>query len=269
MANKLLSLLCIILISGTFSCIFDKAEEDKSKASSIEVLEFSKTNFEKKFGDCSNPDSLCYELNIQNIEVKGGPVEVRNSINNELNSYLITTLGGFLSDDAQSYQDLKQCVEALVQDYKRISVDFEDFNQDWNISIDTELKNKDDEIISILSSVESYLGGAHGNHWNDFLNFDARNGKMITWKDLITDEIRFTKIAEADFRLERKLPTNADLEREGYFFDEGVFKLPENIGFSEQGVILIYNPYEVAPYSMGSIEFIIPWEEIRSITTKQ
>lgn len=269
MANKLLLLLSIILVFGTFSCIFDKPGEDKSGESSSEVLEFSKKNFEKKFGDCSYPDSLCYQLNIQNIEVKGGPDEVRNSINNELNSYIITTLSSFLSDDSQSYQDINQCVEALVQDYKKISVEFEDFNQDWNISIDTELKNKDDEIISILSSVESYLGGAHGNHWNDFLNFDARNGELISWKDIITDEIRFTEIAEAGFRIERKLPPNADLEREGYFFDGGVFELPENIGFSDQGAILIYNPYEVAPYSMGSTEFIIPWEEIRSISTKQ
>lgn len=268
MANKLSLLLSIILVFGTFSCIFNKPEEYKSEKSSSEILEFSKTNFEKKFGDCSYPDSLCYQLNIQNIEVKGGPDEVRNSINNELNSYIVTTLGSFLSDDSQSYQDINQYVEALIQDYKKISIELEDFNQDWNISIDTEVKNKDDEIISILSSVESYLGGAHGNHWNDFLNFDARNGKVITWKDIITDEIKFLKIAEAKFRSERKLSPNTDLEREGYFFHGGVFKLPENIGFSEQGAILIYNPYEVAPYSMGSIEFIIPWEEIRSITTK-
>ena len=269
MANNLRLLLSIILVFGTFSCIFDKPEEYKSEESSSEILEFSKTNFEKKFGDCSYPDSLCYKLNIQSIEVKGGPDEVRNSINNELNSYIVTTLGSFLSDDSQSYQDINQCVEALVQDYKKISIELEDFKQDWNISIDTEVKNKDDEIISILSSVESYLGGAHGNHWKDFLNFDARNGKVITWKDIITDEIKFLKIAEAGFRSERKLSPNTDLEREGYFFDGGVFKLPENIGFSEQGAILIYNPYEVAPYSMGSIEFIIPWEEISIITTKQ
>ena len=38
--------------------------------------------------------------------------------------------------------------------------------------------------------------------------------------------------------------------------------LPENIGFSDEGVILLYNVYEIAPYSEGITEFTIPFEEV-------
>ena len=48
---------------------------------------------------------------------------------------------------------------------------------------------------------------------------------------------------------------------EDYFFGKD-FQLPESIGFSDEGVIILYNPYEIASYSQGIIEFTIPYNEI-------
>lgn len=56
---------------------------------------------------------------------------------------------------------------------------------------------------------------------------------------------------------------NKDSQMEDYFFGKD-FQLPESIGFSDEGVIILYNPYEIASYSQGIIEFTIPYEEIES-----
>ena len=42
------------------------------------------------------------------------------------------------------------------------------------------------------------------------------------------------------------------------------FQLPENIGYSDDGLVLLYNVYEVASYDQDYIEFVIPFEELGS-----
>jgi len=37
--------------------------------------------------------------------------------------------------------------------------------------------------------------------------------------------------------------------------------LPENVGIDSSGVTMLYNPYEVAPYAIGTIEYRIPYEQ--------
>jgi hypothetical protein len=44
-----------------------------------------------------------------------------------------------------------------------------------------------------------------------------------------------------------------------YFFGKP-FHLPENIGYGDEGIILLYNVYEVASYAQGYTEFAIPYD---------
>ena len=75
----------------------------------------------------------------------------------------------------------------------------------------------------------------------------------------IKNKIDFIKLSEIYFnlKLQEKLKENGFND---YFFGDS-FQLPENIGFSDEGVILLYNVYEIAPYSEGITEFTIPFEE--------
>lgn len=38
-----------------------------------------------------------------------------------------------------------------------------------------------------------------------------------------------------------------------------------NFGISGEGVTYIYNPYDIAPYSSGTIRIFIPWKELKPI----
>jgi hypothetical protein len=46
-------------------------------------------------------------------------------------------------------------------------------------------------------------------------------------------------------------------------FEKDHFYLPENIGFTEKGIKLLYNQYEVASYADGPIELTLPYKDIR------
>jgi hypothetical protein len=47
------------------------------------------------------------------------------------------------------------------------------------------------------------------------------------------------------------------------------FVISENVMFTDDSLVLIYNPYEIAPYVMGEIRITIPLSEVKGIVTLQ
>jgi len=88
----------------------------------------------------------------------------------------------------------------------------------------------------------------------------------LSQDDIIKNEKDFKNLAETYF-IKTLKTEDKDLKMEDFFFGEP-FQLPENLGFSEDGLVLLYNVYEVASYDQGYTEFVIPFEEIESYLKK-
>ena len=73
------------------------------------------------------------------------------------------------------------------------------------------------------------------------------------------DVAGFKILAESYFKNE----TDTKEQVEDYFFGEG-FQLPANLGFDKNGIILLYNNYEIASYAQGITKFTIPYEEAKA-----
>ena len=89
-----------------------------------------------------------------------------------------------------------------------------------------------------------------------FLNFDSTTGKQIKNNELFTNIAEFKKIAQLHF--------NEAIKEKDILFETDKFELPENISYTEDGLVLLYNTYEIAPYASGIIEFSIPFDDIES-----
>ena len=48
------------------------------------------------------------------------------------------------------------------------------------------------------------------------------------------------------------------------FFENDTFTLPENLGFSEEDVILVFNQYEIGSYAEGPIELRVKKSDVAS-----
>ena len=176
-----------------------------------------------------------------------------NTINNTITNHVINALkiGDQEGDNSQT----------IEESIKNFNVGFELFKKDfpeahpWDAQVNGEVMCQSPEVISI--SLSSYLntGGAHGNLTITFLNFDAKTGKPIKNEDLLSNLDDFKKIAKDYFE--------DTIENKGVLFNPVSFQLPDNIGFNEEGIILLYNTYEIAPYATGIIEFTISYDEIR------
>ena len=104
-----------------------------------------------------------------------------------------------------------------------------------------------------------YTGGAHGYTGIGHDVFDMTTGEIVTEEDLFAEGYE-EKVAELlAASLEEYLAENEE-------DPESMFSLPEpngNFAVSEEGITWTYNPYEIAPYSMGIFDLLVSWDELK------
>ncbi|MCF7566904.1 DUF3298 and DUF4163 domain-containing protein [Sabulilitoribacter arenilitoris] len=180
--------------------------------------------------------------------------KVAKAINSTIKSYIITALQIEESNDSV-IKSVEESIENFNNEYNSFISKFPESTQEWEAQIDGEVIFKTPYIISVSLTAYTNTGGAHGNLNISFLNFNASTGETIENNKLFKNINAFKKIAKAYFK--------ANLEDKDLIFDTENFQLPKNIGYSDDGIILLYNTYEIAPYASDIIEFSIPFEVVK------
>lgn len=108
----------------------------------------------------------------------------------------------------------------------------------------------------------TYTGGAHGNYGSSYRSFDMESGQELLLEDLVKPgyEKRWPELGAAELRAQEGAKAATPLTEVGLFEDklelnETWFLTPGGIGFS-------YDPYEIASYARGMIQFVLPWKDI-------
>lgn len=190
-----------------------------------------------------------------NIPVATGDIGISEKINSTITEYISTSLQ-IGESESKVIKPIEACVVDFINEFNDFKNDFPESPQEWEAQIDGEILFQSPEIITI--AITSYIntGGAHGLLNISLLNFNAETGGEIENNNLFDDIEGFKNIAKPYFEKETEGEDLLDVSKS--------FELPENMGYNNEGVILIYNTYEVAPYSTGIIEFMIPFEKVKS-----
>lgn len=122
-----------------------------------------------------------------------------------------------------------------------------------------------------ISSVDletySFTGGAHGQTVGYICNFDNSTGAELSVGEMFTDTVRLSQMNREAFKAYLKAKDIPDVE--SYLFvDVDELSLPQNIGFDEQGVVMLYNQYEIAAYVFGQSRYVLPYTSVDSILTR-
>ncbi len=125
-------------------------------------------------------------------------------------------------------------------------------------------KRVDENIVSFGAVHSMFSGGAHGNHASVGYTFDVDTGEIITLDRLIADDEAFQTVA-----IEEILKVLASEEYAADVFPDyeatvrGAFAQEGYLSWylSEEGIVITFDPYEVAPYSMGVVEITLPYEQ--------
>jgi len=195
------------------------------------------------------------EINIPNALDDS---KVSETINTALREEIISVLS-FTEDKTIDSAD--KAIQSFTDSYKELKNKFPDEVQ-WEATIDGEVIYEDENIITLMLNSYSFTGGAHGYASASYLNFDKKSGAELENWELFNDLDGFQSFAESKFRVQEKIPQDSNINATGFMFESDSFHLPNNIGYTLDGLKLIYNQYEVASYADGPIELILPYSEI-------
>jgi hypothetical protein len=116
---------------------------------------------------------------------------------------------------------------------------------------------------------EYYTGGAHGMRNKDYYVFSLEDKRRLTIWDIIRDDAKqdLDDLVEESLRTYMEIPSWIPLS-EGGFFEDSVDKL-EDFFLSPQGLGFQWDPYEIAPYSIGLIEITLPYDRLQGLFTER
>lgn len=187
-------------------------------------------------------------------------VDGESPIDNSINKHIEEAIVEIIGIDS-THSDIPSTLKAFDERYIEFKEDFPNSAlPKWELDIETEKLHQSQQVITMGISVYDYQGGAHGNSRIKLLNIDPKSGIILKSEAIIEDLVAFEALAKTHF-IKHLNQREENLKMEDYFFGEP-FHLPENMGFSDDGFILLYNVYEVASYAQGYTEFAIPYEEL-------
>ncbi|HET8754234.1 MAG TPA: DUF3298 domain-containing protein, partial [Salinimicrobium sp.] len=163
------------------------------------------------------------------------------------------------TEDDVKIQSVEELAKEFISEKQKSAEKFGE-TAPWKASVAGKVSFQSEILISVKFNAEVYKGGAHGYRSLTFLNINPENGKLYTQKELFTEGFR--EHAEELFREQQEIPKDQNINSTGFWFKNDIFGLPENIGFDKENVILVYNAYEISPYSDGEIILEIPKNDV-------
>lgn len=120
-----------------------------------------------------------------------------------------------------------------------------------------------DRIISVAGLYYSYTGGAHPNTWQLGWNFDLEEGGFFG-PEMLADGTELQEAVSGEIIRQAQLPLeNGSIPAEWYWEDyEAIIAnwASYTVSFDEEGMVVIFSPYELAPYAAGPQTFRLSYE---------
>ena len=121
-------------------------------------------------------------------------------------------------------------------------------------------------IYSIRVDCSSYTGGAHPNSYTDSYLFDLDLGQFIDPAQVADDPVAF-QAGAAELLLEKAQEQEEDI-RAGYYpeYAEVIFHWYDgSVLFDGEGMTVVFSPYVLGPYAMGTVELKVSYDEIKDL----
>ena len=207
-----------------------------------------------------NDCAACPKVSIKIPEVLQNS-KVAENINNSISEEIIAMLLFEEKEDIET-ATIAQAIESFNHGYTEMTELYDDeAAENWEAKITGRVTFENKNTLTIALDSYLFTGGAHGYSSGRFLNFDKTKGNELEVWQLFKNKEDFTQFAEAKFREQENIPEEKSINYTGFMFERDSFHLPENIGLTKNGIQLLYNQYEVAPFADGPIELILPYDE--------
>jgi hypothetical protein len=244
----------IVSLSACNSNSGNETQTEKSEPAEPYTITYQGTEVREE--GCTERN--CTYVSIQYAVLKGGTnaEKINNTIEDELREIIKSRL-----PEPQAMGTWPELAQKFIEGYELFTMEFPDSEQKWYLKIESDKSILTEKYFTSYILTSDFMGGAHPNSYAMLAVFDLANGELIDVRELV-DEEALTMETERMYRAQHKLKPNDPLDDSGYFFPGGIFSLPANMGITSEGVLIVYNPYEVAAYSKGMTSFTVPFSII-------
>lgn len=173
-------------------------------------------------------------------------------------------------NNTESLDNLNKKTDEYI---KTITQQFEkDFKEGDNKSLDIDYTIiKDNENLFSLK-INGLETNASGYMFSKIYNVDKNTGNILELKDIFKENSNYIEVLSQNIKQQMKEQMAND-KNKTYFLDEDVpvgnfeqIKENQNFYFNENNdLVICFDEYEVAPGSMGQVEFIIPSDVTKNI----
>ncbi len=158
-----------------------------------------------------------------------------------------------MTGDIQIDNEIKMNIDNRLNNfYSEIELGTQN-EQEYSLEITYDKKEYKEYVTYILYTTV-YLGGAHPN--TTIETFTYKNGKRIEIMDVISKE----ELSKISNYVKKELLSHpgsvSDMIEEGTVSDYPNYR---NFYYNDRGLVFIFEQYQVAPYSSGIIEVIVPY----------
>lgn len=248
---KIPSLVFLLLIT----CCSKNSDKDYT-------INYKMTKFEKYFGECDTLNERCAKISFEYPEITQA---FDDKVKDSLKNYIMETLlSNYYKQKANS---LNEMAELFFEEFKSFFSEMPGYKVVWELTNTITVIFNNNSIVSFQSDYYHFSGGAHGMYGTIFTNFNSQDGRKLLLKDLLVTgyENKLNSIAEKIFRKKQELTADESLEEAGFWFDGNKFTLNDNFGIKDDGLIFVFNPYEITSFASGISEIIVPYEEIKDL----
>ena len=136
-----------------------------------------------------------------------------------------------------------------------------DFKTDYEIS-------ENEDILGVHLTVYEYIGGNHYMRSDKSYYYNKNDDKIVSITDFLANDKSLERLSTLSYYYVMKYSNDNNLE-----FDEDMVKSGlesnsnnfEHFNFIDDGLEIIFPPYQVAYYSAGEVRILIPYSELNGI----
>lgn len=175
-----------------------------------------------------------------------------------------------VSETELSLQQIQDCA---LEDYKMLQADSDASEREfytYSYYSNVTTARQDMEIVSLLLVNSTYCGGAHPNYTQSAYNYDLTRKTQLSLADVLYSDAADLLLSQLLHQLGERL---SSLEGYGLFpeYQETVtayFSAPNLTPywyFSDNGLVIYFNCYDIAPYAAGIIKVEFPYDTLDGI----
>jgi hypothetical protein len=242
----------------------------RAEPSSIVPVSFTTHDVTAESPECATDPGSCARVSVRFPRtVGGGTTDVRDNLDIYLLHDIVSRLRGFLPDEiGDPITTIDGLAAALLAEHRAFTEEFPEATASWFVEIDASVPFATSTVTTLDVVETSFTGGAHPNSRRRLVSFDTVTGHLLAIGDLSPDVESVAAAVERALRAEFELGPDDDLGEAGFWFPEDAFVLTDNVGVVADGLLFHWNAYEIAPYSMGPIEVLLPIDQLKGLTTR-